>query len=255
MAMFSLYCDDSGTHAGSPCAVAACLVAPVAQWERFVDDWQRANDKENFGVFHMADFVSRHKQFASSEWQEDNKRDRTIKRLISIITTRSTIGFFNVVDKVAYDEEVPDNLKEKLTLGHNHYTFAVRMCLAKVLKWRMKYNHKEPIQFVFDRLSKGQGEISSVMQHCLSDGIDNGFGIEPSGWSFQDKSRILPLQAADILAWETLHHMRSVVLAGNGKTRGSYNALLKMPTDHGWHHRKTLKELVSYWRVKHAVTP
>src|SRR5262249_14872095 len=151
MAMFTLYCDDSGTHTQSPIAVAACYVSTVEQWERFVVDWNDADAAEHFGVFHMADFVARKEQFALPEWQDDEKRDRTIKRLITIINTRRRMGFFGVVEKSAYDTEVPQNLRDRFKLGKNHYTFVVRMCLAKVLRWRMKYGYQEPIQFVFDQ--------------------------------------------------------------------------------------------------------
>ncbi|MGB9468388.1 MAG: hypothetical protein WBQ59_03485, partial [Candidatus Acidiferrum sp.] len=141
--MFTLYCDDSGTHSQSPFAIAACFVAPAVQWERFVNDWNTANKAENFGTFHMADFVAHKMQFVLPEWKDEDKRSRTIKRLISVINIRRQQGFFSAVEKSGYDAEVPQFLRQERKLGNNHYTFAVRMCMAKVLKWRMKYKYKE----------------------------------------------------------------------------------------------------------------
>ena len=132
--MLSLYCDDSGTHDASPFAVAACLVAPVIQWEHFVKDWEAADAAEEFGVFHMADFVARRKQFAQPKWLDQEKRERTLKRLINIITTRRKMSFYSVVEKAGYDAEVPRTMRKRYKLGNNHYSFAVRMCMAKVLK-------------------------------------------------------------------------------------------------------------------------
>ena len=77
MAMFTLYCDDSGTHTQSSIAVAACFVAPARQWEHFVRNWKEADAAEQFGVFHMADFVARKEQFALPEWNEEQKRHRS----------------------------------------------------------------------------------------------------------------------------------------------------------------------------------
>lgn len=156
MATFTLYCDDSGTHAQSHIAVAACFVAPVLQWEHFAKDWNAANDAENFGVFHMADFVAKKKQFALPEWQDPQKRDRTLRRLVNIINTRKQHGFAAAVEKVGIEEEMPRHFADGYEVGKNHYTFAVRMCLAKVRKWRKKYGHTEPIQYVFDEMSKGK---------------------------------------------------------------------------------------------------
>jgi len=247
--MFALYCDDSGTHAQSPIAVAAGFVAPMLQWEHFRKDWKAADAAERFGVFHMADFVAHQKQFALPEWRDERKRDRTLRRLINIITTRSHLGFFAAVEKSGYDDEVPQALREKLKLGNNHYTFAVRMCMAKVLKWRTKYGHKEPIKFVFDQMSKGKGEINAVFEEALREGDEqallHGISRDP-GWSFESKGTTLPLQAADILAWETLHYMQKVYLPDVKETiRKSYSALIKI-SDRGYHNRETLRKLVAH---------
>jgi Protein of unknown function (DUF3800) len=247
--MFALYCDDSGTHAQSPIAVAACFVAPVVQWEQFAKDWQAANAAEGFGVFHMADFVAHQKQFALPEWQDEQKRNRTLKRLINIALTRRQMGFCAAVEKLAYDDEVPQALREKRKLGNNHYTFAVRMCMAKVLKWRMKYNHKGPIRFVFDRMSTGTGEINAVFEQALEEGDEKALahGISKStGWSFEDKAVTLPLQAADILAWETLRHMNKVYLPDvKEPMRKSYQSLTEI-SDPGFHNRATLRAFVEH---------
>ena len=102
--MFTLYCDDSGTHPKSDVAVAACYVSTVEQWTDCKRNWDEANARENFGVFHMADFVAKQKQFSAPEWSDQRKRDRTIQALINIIKTRAHIGFAAVVEKSAYDE-------------------------------------------------------------------------------------------------------------------------------------------------------
>ena len=246
--MFALYCDDSGTHAQSPIAVAAGFIAPMLQWEHFAKDWKAADADEGFGVFHMADFVARQKQFALPEWQDDRKRDRTLRRLINIIATRSNLGFMTVVEKSAYDDEVPDALREKRKLGRNHYTFAVRMSMAKILKWRMKYRHKEPIKFVFDQMSKGKGEINAVFEEALREGDEKALlhGISrDAGWSFESKDKTLPLQAADILAWETLHYMQKTYLpSGKDPMRKSYRALVGI-SEPGYHSRDTLRRFVA----------
>src|SRR5260370_119087 len=36
-------------------------------------------------------------------------------------------------------------------------------------------------------------------------------GIDPQGFSFENKELFLPLQAADILAWQMNWHMRNVI--------------------------------------------
>jgi hypothetical protein len=256
--MFAFYCDDSGTHTESPFAVAACFIAPILQWEHFERDWKAANDSEGFGVFHMADFVAKQEQFASPEWLDEAKRDRTLKRLINIINTRRQVGFYAVVEKAGYDAEVPPQMRGAHDLGNNHYSFAVRMCMAKVLKWRMKYGCKEPIKFVFDRMSKGTGEINAIFEQALKEGDEKALahGISRNvGWSFENKSKFIPLQAADILAWGALYHMRRVVSARCEKARRkSFQALTERLTEGGYHDSDSMRRWVAYVRARTSAT-
>ena len=166
MPKFTLYCDDSGTHASSDVAVAGCYIATVEQWRELKRNWEEVDKKEDFGVFHMADFVARREQFASPEWQDDAKRDRTLKKLVNVINTRATYAIAAAVVKSAYDEIVPEDIRHRL--GKNHYTFAIRMCIAFIEKWRAKHGYSEPMQYVFDRLSKGKGDIEAALEIAAS---------------------------------------------------------------------------------------
>jgi hypothetical protein len=64
--MFTLYCDDSGTHAQSDVAIAGCYISTVEQWQEFRRNWDEINAREDFGVFHMADFVAKKAAICSS---------------------------------------------------------------------------------------------------------------------------------------------------------------------------------------------
>jgi hypothetical protein len=256
MAGFVLYCDDSGTHEDSPFAIAACYVATPPQWEQFTRNWQEA--AEGFGVFHMADFVAKQKQFSLPEWQDEGKRNRTLKRLITIISTRRRMGFSAAVDKRGYDAEVPVAMRQKHKLGNNHYSFAVRMCMAKVLKWRLKYKYTEPVEFGFDQMSKGRGEINAIFEEALREGDDAALihGISTdAGWSFHSKKEKIPLQGADILAWEALYHMRKVFLdRRQDARRRSFEALLNGPMDPGYHDTDSLRAWVEHVRRRTRAT-
>jgi Protein of unknown function (DUF3800) len=248
VAMFTFYCDDSGTHPESDVAVAGAYIATAEQWAELKRNWDETNRRERFGVFHMADFVARQQQFALPEWKDEGKRERTIGALIGAIKTRVRYGIAGVVEKSAYDELVPADLRKRL--GKNHYTFALRQCIAALEKWRRSYGHTDPIQYVFDRLPKGQGrtaEINSVFQIMESGGEDAmaRYGLEAGGWSFQDKTDVVQLQAADIWAYENLRYVRDWYLPeSEERPRRSYLALRKAPGVVRYHNRRTLTELV-----------
>lgn len=247
--MFTLYCDDSGTHKGSDIAVAGCYLATVEQWENFKRNWQEINDREHFGVFRMADFVAHKAQFAEPQWQDDAKRGRTIRALISTIKLRAQVGFSAAVVKSAFDEVITDDIREKF--GDNHYTLAVRLCIGLVNQWRNKYGYREPIQYVFDRLSEGKGDIDKMFSIYVK-GKDHAlqqFGIYEDCWSFQDKAQVVQLQAADIWAYENFRYMRDCFMPTEGLDklarvpRRSYMELRESPVQIRYHVRRTLKKL------------
>jgi len=126
--------------------------------------------------------------------------------------------------------------------------------MGKILKWRMRHNYRGPIQYVFDRMSKGTGEIGAAFEMALEEGDDRAMfehGIFKDGWSFQDKAVVLPLQGADILAWESLRHMRKVVLAEPpSKPRKSYRELARVCMDKGIHDQESLGNLVTHLMTK-----
>jgi Protein of unknown function (DUF3800) len=250
MSMFTLYCDDSGTHPKSEVAVAACYVSTVEQWTECKRNWDEANQREHFGVFHMSDFVAKQEQFAAPEWENQAKRDRTVQLLINLIKTRATFGVAAVVDKAAYDEVIVNgHLQSKF--GDNHYAYCIRICTAMVNRWREKYHYGEPIQWVFDRLSKGKGDIDAMFNTLLSGGEDamKRYGIYKDCWSFQDKAQVTQLQAADIWAWENYKYsVDSFFPRHNGRPykppRKSYLALNDSPCMVKYHVRESLQELV-----------
>ena len=94
MPEFQAYCDDSGTDANTPVAVAACYIASREQWDFFVRNWDEVREREGFDVFHMCEFMAKpeagHKPFC--DW-DNIKKDRVYKKMASIINTRISRGF------------------------------------------------------------------------------------------------------------------------------------------------------------------
>ena len=255
MAMFTLYCDDSGTHSGSDIAVAACYVSTVEQWGHFKRNWEEINEREHFGVFHMADFVGRHEQFSSPEWHDQAKRDRTISALISTIKVRARIGFAAAIQKSAYDEVIASDEFLRQRLGTNHYALAVRLCTALVDKWRQRHGYNEPVQYVFDRMTKGRRDIDDMFDVLVSGQADalHRYGVYADCWSFEDKAHVVQLQAADIWAYENFRYMRDCYIPFTltkilKQPRRSYVALRQSPHMVRHHIRRSLEKLAQVTR-------
>jgi hypothetical protein len=221
---FEVYFDDSGTDGNSPVAVAACYVASKDQWDQFVKNWDEASKTEGFDVFHMAEFVAKrqagHKPFC--DW-DNPKKERVYARLANIINTRVRKPFALAVPKIAFDRYVFPEFKEQY--AGDHYTWAAKATIGLLENWRLTRGITSPMQYVFDRGSRGQQQLQKIWDESLGrDGAERRYGIVPNGVMFQDKAIFKPLQAADILAWQMQNHMRRTVMLG------------KNPDDHSLAH-------------------
>lgn len=213
VAALTIYLDDSGTAPDQPMAVVSGLISPYPQWKKFIREWNKARKELGFDVFHSAECVASNPKSEFSQW-DDRRKVRAFRRLREIVSQRSIQGFGVAVHKKDYDELVPDELRKEL--GMYHYTVAVRIVIGLVEQWRAARGMKEPMEYIFDRMTekKSKIEIDAVFEQAerFTDPL-HSFGIYKGCHSFRDKAEILPLQAADILAWcvyqRALHHNSS----------------------------------------------
>lgn len=214
MAMLAVYIDDSGTHPDSDIAVAAGFASEVGHWAAFEADWKAALSVAgilNEG-FHSSEFEAHQKPHFSG-WPSA-KRDTLQRALVKAITDHALVGVAAAVRKSDYDSLVQGKLRDKL--GDHHYTFAVQACLYQLQEWMRYAHYHEPMQYVFDRMSNlnSQNEINTVFNDLHQYGVHGNFGIEPGGHSFQNRKVFVPLQAADIIAWESFTYMKRHVYGG-----------------------------------------
>ena len=214
IAMFVAYFDDSGTDRNCDIAVAACYVSTKRGWDDFVEAWDRARWEEEFDCFHMADFVAPNAQ-GHQPWcnWDDAKKKHVYARLAKIINDNKRIGIAVAVPKAIWDD-TPEHIRRHY--GREHYTFAVRMCMTQILRWRERSMISLPIRYVFDwemRKTQKREEITRIFELISkpqNQPVANLLGIEPQGYGFEHKEKFKPLQAADILAWQMRSHMRKV---------------------------------------------
>jgi len=214
--MFIACFDDSGTDSNSDIAIAACYVSTKRGWDDFVEAWNAVRWQEGFGAvpFHMAEFVAPNKQ-GHQPWCHWNKekKDHVYERLANVINENKRIGIAVAVPKAVWDS-TPEQIRAHY--GREHYTFAVRMCMNRLLDWRAGSLNILPLRYIFDwemNTSPKRKEISRVfdiISRPQNWQVARMLGIEPNGFSFEHREDFKPLQAADILAWQMRNHMRKI---------------------------------------------
>ena len=195
----TVYFDDSGTHPEANTAIAACYVSSMEKWNLFESEWKALANEEGFSAFHMSEFAAGKGEF--SGW-DDTKRKHVLGKLCALINIRVRTGFVVAVRKRDYDDLIQGSFREYC--GEQHYTFVLRHCATGLREGRKKFEPSSTLRYVFDQMGKGKGEIMRVMDEAKaisqSEALETGI-VTLKGYSFDDKADILPLQAADILAW------------------------------------------------------
>lgn len=74
-----------------------------------------------------------------------------------------------------------------------------------------QYAPQENIAYVFDQMSKGKGEIIRIFKE-FETSPSNFLGVVPAGYTFENKEAVIPLQAADMLAWHVHRHMIDCII-------------------------------------------
>jgi hypothetical protein len=229
--MFTAFFDDSGTHATSEIAIAACYVSTIGGWKGFVQAWDDVRLQEDFDVFHMARFTAppgqNKKPFC--DWDKA-KKERVYGRLARIINENKRAGIAVAVPKLAYDQ-APESFRAKW--GHEHYTFAVRMCLSRIADWREKSLITLPMQYIFDWEMQGSDkrrEISDIWS-AMHELLAQRLGTDKAGYEFQHKEQLKPLQAADILAWQMNNHMRKIFPFGEDRRELTHPGFMLLRED------------------------
>jgi hypothetical protein len=191
--MLTAYFDDSGTSPSNQVAVVAGYLGSVAQWERFNTRWAVLLRKYHVKALHRADLESFQKEFYG--WTPERKTE-FLKKAHAIIRacTYTAIGANLIKADLA---EILGDSAEKIG---GAYGWCAHTCLVAISQWCDAKRYNQPIQFVFEAGTEGQGQIDRMFRFLSRNDYFRRL-CRVGGWSFQNKS-VMPLQAADTAAYE-----------------------------------------------------
>ena len=197
LAMFSAYFDESGTHDGSPVVVVAGWVSTDIQWQRFSTAWNEILRSAGLNppMFHMTDFENRQPPF--SEWSQP-KRVKVIQKLHSLIRRRTRQPIIAAVIVDAFNK---GQAERKVPKDMSPYGFAVVECIKKVGAWADDVGHHEPIAYFFEDGSRWRRDVFTATSQ-IEKAPDYRARYRFGPWGFGFKDQLVPLQAADFLAYE-----------------------------------------------------
>ncbi len=217
--MLVAYFDESYSHPPAPLVyTVAGYLSTVQEWKKFQKEWRRELNRAGIDFFHMTTYEARLKDAQGNlhgvgnykDW-DNAKRVEVIKRLHRAIHRRVITGVAASVVVGDYNEMITPELRPGFGDPHE---FAVIACLKHIRNWCGKNGHVEPISYIFESGSDRQQVVNLSLKHAYLD-EEKRREYRIGSWTFADKKDVNPLQAADIIAYETTKEMCRRLDAGN----------------------------------------
>lgn len=222
MALFTAYFDDSGTHEGS-CAIAVGgYVSSDRRWANLQKEWAKCLDDAGIEIFRAADFDNYQEPYDA--WSK-TKRRAVQDELIRLIRVYAEVGIYATVARK--DHEFVNWLTRHINpMKIDPYTICVSYALQRIEEWADKYNHHDPIAYIFEKGTPNGGQLDYLKRLVQSSKeLSRRFRI--GSWTTAGKE-LSPLQTADILAYETYKEMDNFIVNKTGRpTRKSIERLTK----------------------------
>jgi hypothetical protein len=242
IAAMTVYIDESGSQR---VFVIGAYLARVEQWNTFTERWAAIlreaglveigeNGKERLLPFHMTDYENRQPPFDS--W-DNHKRVQVISQLIDTINDTIDCALICRMPLALFEVAIPPSIrkdKKFLYMACFHSVYLKLLRLAKL-------NSIERLPLVFDRNREVSNFVVGVdkwMRKLIPE-VKDYIGT----LAFEDKEYFLPLQAADILAYESMKNADNIALA-NGLKRRSWGRLNRKRYGFHDHDEKSLADLV-----------
>jgi hypothetical protein len=203
--MLAAYFDESGIHSGCPALTVAGWLSTELQWKKFQKEWDDALQDAGLTYFHMTDYENR--QGSYKHWTNP-KREAVLKTLHKIIRKRAIIPVSASVPIQLYKD-----IRQNYAKPNSPYIFCVHQCLLQLEVWARENRDNRNVKYVFERGSGFGNDLSGLFQHLMKDPIKK-HRFRLASWQFGDKRMLTPLQAADLLAYESNKEMLNFIVPG-----------------------------------------
>ena len=205
LCMLEAYFDDSGTHDDSEIVLWAGLFGNRYQWEFFNQLWAKkladpSPGKPPIKRFHMVDCYNSTGEFAG--WRRA-ATDFLAHELTNVITAAMLRGYAIAISRKDWDQAFPPGQ------WRNAFGDAEGICLRNIylqLIEQVSRIGESQIALVFDERPHRTQESRAVFG--IFDRYQKQENVSPElvSIAFSSASKLLPLQAADLFAWECYQH-------------------------------------------------
>lgn len=193
--MLKVFVDDSGSGGDSPWFVLAGYVGTVERWDSFDRQWRTVLDgppKIDYFKSSEAESLRSDGQWAGISRDERNARIDPLIRVIGKCATRSV---YVRVQQRDYDAVIKKYVPPE---WDNAYYFLFISMISAATSTEKYLGSSEQLEFVFDSNHRFEKpSLSLYDREVIPEFVGRIANIH-----YEDEKIFLPLQAADLLAWQ-----------------------------------------------------
>ncbi len=202
--MLKAYFDDSGDAdaPGETHLTVGGYVSDETGWAYFEPAWQSIMNDAGVPYLHMKEFGDPKSKIYGHLKASPKAEERFMASVINLIKG-SAKG--SLATTVILDEFRDFNANHGLSL--DPYAFAIYGCLFQL----RSFYPDDPIAIIIDNFDNSKSRIEKALNYARSDSLS---GLKPDLFNISSLQRteswrnILPLQAADLIAWEVRKYRR-----------------------------------------------
>lgn len=219
-AMAIAYFDESGHQSNCDVIAFAGLVAPEKKWEVYEQKWKgrlrRAGIDPKESSFHANKFHTGNKPFHEDKWKDVIYRNCFFSDLVSYIDTTVTFASVHAVIVKDWAKVLSPILTDYESQQRACYVYLMLECLGSIIEWA-KLPRGETIACIFDRKPEVE-YFARTMFYDLKDRHDDTPKLfEGADW--KDRQNFVPLQAADLVAYEGFQTAMDIHVRGKEELR------------------------------------
>jgi hypothetical protein len=208
--MHTAYFDDSGTHGSADVVLLAGVFGHQYQWQYFSELWAAkladpSPGKPPLTRFHMTECQGSHGEFAG--WKR-TETDFLVHELGRIIVRCGLWAHATAISRKDWDDLITGDFRKYVGDAEG---FCIRDIHIRTVNWCHTRGGGSELAFVFDHRPERKKENERFF------GLFEAFQNEHKGTpkltslTFEGSQKVLPLQAADLIAWEIYRHALDVL--------------------------------------------
>lgn len=214
-AVLEAFFDESERSGGTFCVAGYAFAKPQAK--KFAKEWRRLFPRG----FHTVDFVHGRGVFSDSTQQE---RDALLREAVKTINTRRTVGVAVSCSVAEVQQHSP-----KFVRGFSHaYPICCHIAMTTLGAYLDEKHDLEEVVYTFEAGHQYEAEAREFIKNAVRS-PEAKRSYRHIGDSFLPKSEAVPLEAADLLAWEWTKCYDETIALPIRRIRKSLRALFADP--------------------------